>query len=63
MTPAEAIAAMQRRSDVLAIETARIEGSLRTINDMGGYAAAEAAAKAALRRVCLNSTDKDGWIA
>jgi hypothetical protein len=57
-TPLETIVA-----DVLRIETSRIEGSLRTIRDLAGMDGAQAAAHAALKRVCRAfMNDDDGWV-
>jgi hypothetical protein len=50
-------------ADTVLIETGKIEGSLRVINDVGGFAAAKLAAEAALKRVCRASNDNNGWVA
>jgi hypothetical protein len=50
------------KADLIRIETARIEGSLRSIRDVGGMQAAETAARAALQRVC-RSAGEEGWVA
>jgi len=54
---------MAAEADVIRIETARIEGSLRAIRDVAGMAGAHAAAQAALARVCrAHMNDNDGWV-
>lgn len=65
MTVLDEINLARAKSDTIQIETARIEGSLRVINDLGGFAAANLAAQAALKRVCRLKTanDNDGWVA
>jgi len=52
------------KADVVVTETARIEGCLRAIRDVAGMQGAQAAAQAALKRVCrAHMNDNDGWIA
>lgn len=65
MTSIEDIRLARQKADTILIETARVEGSLRVIADIGGFTAADAAAKSALKRVCRSGTanDNDGWIA
>lgn len=50
-------------ADTVLIETGKIEGCLRVINDVGGFTAAKLAAEAALKRVCRASNDNSGWVA
>lgn len=51
------------KADVIVTETARIEGSLRAIRDVAGMQGAQAAAQAALARVCrAHMNDNDGWV-
>jgi len=65
MTGPHEIQLARQKADQIQIETARIEGSLRVINDLGGFAAANLAAQSALTRVCRSETanDNGGWIA
>jgi hypothetical protein len=52
------------KADVIVTETARMEGSMRAIRDVGGMLAVEAAAQAAKARVCrAHMNDNDGWVA
>lgn len=63
MSIAHDIRTAMLRADVVRLETARIEGSLRAIRDVGGMEAANAAAQAALKRVCrAHMNDNDGWV-
>lgn len=51
------------KADVIVTETCRIEGSLRAIRDIAGMQGAQAAAQAALARVCrAHMNDNDGWV-
>lgn len=53
-----------QKADLIRIETAKIEGSLRAIRDVAGMPGAHAAASAALQRVCrAHMNDNDGWVA
>lgn len=64
MSVAQDIRTAMLKADVILTETARIEGSLRAIRDVGGMEAAQAAANAALKRVCrAHMNDNDGWCA
>ena len=54
---------MAIKADVIRTETCRIEGSLRAIRDVAGMQGAQAAAQAALKRVCrAYMNDNDGWV-
>lgn len=62
--PALDIRTAARKADVILTETVRIEGSLRAIRDVAGMPGAQAAAQAALQRVCrAHMNDNDGWVA
>lgn len=51
-------------ADLIRTETVKIEGSLRAIRDVAGMPGAQAAAQAALQRVCrAYMNDNDGWCA
>lgn len=51
-------------ADLILTETVKIEGSLRVIRDVAGMPGANAAAQAALQRVCrAHMNDNDGWVA
>lgn len=51
------------KADVIVTETARLEGSMRAIRDVGGMQAVEAATQAAKARVCrAHMNDNDGWV-
>jgi len=64
MSAAPDFRVMAQKADVILIETARIEGSLRAIRDVAGMQGATAAAQAALARVCrAHMNDNDGWCA
>ena len=64
MTAAQEIRTAMLKADVVLTETARIEGSLRAIRDVAGMQGAQAAAQAALARVCrAHMNDNDGWCA
>ena len=65
MTSLEDMRLARQKADTIMIETARVEGSLRVIADIGGFSAANAAVQSALKRVCRDGTanDNDGWIA
>ncbi|SFS42578.1 hypothetical protein [Brevundimonas viscosa] len=53
-----------QKADLIRIETAKIEGSLRAIRDVAGMNGAQAAAQAALQRVSrAHMNDNDGWVA
>lgn len=53
-----------QKADLIRIETGKIEGSLRAIRDVAGMDGAQAAATAALKRVCrAYMNDNDGWVA
>lgn len=63
MSASPELRVMTAKADVILIETARIEGSLRAIRDVAGMAGAQAAAQAALKRVCrAHMNDNDGWV-
>ena len=63
MTIAQDIRTAMFKADVIRVETARIEGSLRAIRDVAGMSGAHAAAQAALARVCrAHMNDNDGWV-
>jgi hypothetical protein len=63
MTIAHEIRTAMLKADVIRIEAARIEGSLRATRDVAGMAGAQAAANAALARVCrAHMNDNDGWV-
>lgn len=64
MTVAQDIRTAMLKADLVTTETVRIEGSLRAIRDVAGMRGAQAAAQAALWRVCrAHMNDNDGWIA
>lgn len=65
MTDLDDIRMARIKADTIQIETARIEGSLRVIHDLGGFNAANLAAQTALKRICRQGTANDnaGWIA
>ena len=49
-------------ADTIRIEAGKVEGSLRVINDVGGFTVTKLVAEAALKRVCRASNDNEGWV-
>lgn len=64
LSPSLDLRTAARKADVILIETARMEGSMRAIRDVAGMQGVEAATQAAKARVCrAHMNDNDGWVA